>query len=135
MYFPNEEYQRLQDELGENVVKGLEHAARLYGLDKLRICTAEAFVRELMDCDRVSSAKFEAFRSHLDLPSLLKAFYKGTLRDIDITSDVLLQLTQNLLDDQKERPKLFSIARRTIPDLLRAAEAMCHLRGYVTGEW
>lgn len=31
MYFPNEEYQRLRDELGENVVKGLEHAARLYG--------------------------------------------------------------------------------------------------------
>ena len=135
MYFPNEEYQRLRDELGENVVKGLEHAARLYGLDKLRVCTAEEFVRELMDCDRVSAEKFAAFRSRFDLPSLLKAFYKGDFRDTDMTSDVLLQLTQNLLNDRKERPKLLAVARRMIPDILRAAEAMCHLRGYVTGEW
>lgn len=135
MYFPNEEYQRLRDELGENVVKGLEHAARLYGMDKLRVCTAEDFVRELMECDRVSADKFAAFRSHLDLPSLLKTFYKGELKEVDMTSDVLLQLTQNLLDDQKERPKLLAIARRTIPDVLRAAEAMRHLRGYVAGEW
>ena len=135
MYFPNEEYQRLRDELGENVVKGLEHAARLYGIDKLRVCTAEDFVRELMECDRVSGDKFAAFRSHLDLPSLLKTFYKGELKEVDMTSDVLLQLTQNLLDDQKERPKLLAIARRTIPDVLRAAEAMRHLRGYVAGEW
>ena len=135
MYFPNEEYQRLRDELGENVVKGLEHAARLYGLDKLRVCTAEEFVRELMDCDRVSAEKFAAFRSRFDLPSLLKAFYKGDFRDTDMTSDVLLQLTQNLLNDRKERPKLLAVARRMIPDILRAAEAMCHLRGYVTGDW
>lgn len=135
MYFPNEEYQRLRDELGENVVKGLEHAARLYGMDKLRVCTAEDFVRELMECDRVSADKFAAFRSHLDLPSLLKTFYKGELKEVDMTSDVLLQLTQNLLDDRKERPKLLAIARRTIPDVLRAAEAMRHLRGYVAGEW
>ena len=135
MYFPNEEYQRLRDELGENVVKGLEHAARLYGLDKLRVCTAEEFVRELMDCDRVSAEKFAAFRSRFDLPLLLKAFYKGDFRDTDMTSDVLLQLTQNLLNDRKERPKLLAVARRMIPDILRAAEAMCHLRGYVTGEW
>lgn len=135
MYFPNEEYQRLRDELGENVVKGLEHAARLYGMDKLRVCTAEDFVRELMECDRVSADKFAAFRSHLDLPSLLKTFYKGELKEGDMTSDVLLQLTQNLLDDRKERPKLLAIARRTIPDVLRAAEAMRHLRGYVAGEW
>ena len=135
MYFPNEEYQRLRDELGENVVKGLEHAARLYGLDKLRVCTAEEFVRELMDCDRVSAEKFAAFRSRFDLPSLLKAFYKGDFRDTDMTSDVLLQMTQNLLNDRKERPKLLAVARRMIPDILRAAEAMCHLRGYVTGEW
>ena len=135
MYFPNEEYQRLRDELGENVVKGLEHAARLYGMDKLRVCTAEDFVRELMECDRVSADKFAAFRSHLDLPSLLKTFYKGELREVDMTSDVLLQLIQNLLDDRKERPKLLAIARRTVPDVLRAAEAMRHLRGYVTGEW
>lgn len=135
MYFPNEEYQRLRDELGENVVKGLEHAARLYGMDKLRVCTAEDFVRELMECDRVSADKFAAFRSHLDLPSLLKTFYKGDLKEVDMTSDVLLQLTQNLLDDRKERPKLLAIARRTIPDVLRAAEAMRHLRGYVAGEW
>ena len=135
MYFPNEEYQRLRDELGENVVKGLEHAARLYGLDKLRVCTAEEFVQELMDCDRVSAEKFAAFRSRFDLPSLLKAFYKGDFRDTDMTSDVLLQLTQNLLNDRKERPKLLAVARRMIPDILRAAEAMCHLRGYVTGEW
>ena len=135
MYFPNEEYQRLRDELGENVVKGLEHAARLYGMDKLRVCTAEDFVRELMECDRVSADKFAAFRSHLDLPSLLKTFYKGELKEVDMTSDVLLQLTQNLLDDRKERPKLLAIARRTIPDVLRAAEAMRHLRGYVAGDW
>ena len=135
MYFPNEEYQRLRDELGENVVKGLDHAARLYGLDKLRVCTAEEFVRELMDCDRVSAEKFAAFRSRFDLPLLLKAFYKGDFRDTDMTSDVLLQLTQNLLNDRKERPKLLAVARRMIPDILRAAEAMCHLRGYVTGEW
>ena len=135
MYFPNEEYQRLRDELGENVVEGLEHAARLYGLDKLRVCTAEEFVRELMDCDRVSAEKFAAFRSRFDLPLLLKAFYKGDFRDTDMTSDVLLQLTQNLLNDRKERPKLLAVARRMIPDILRAAEAMCHLRGYVTGEW
>ena len=45
------------------------------------------------------------------------------------------QLTQNLLNDRKERPKLLAVARRMIPDILRAAEAMCHLRGYVTGEW
>ena len=135
MYFPNEEYQRLRDELGENVVKGLEHAARLYGLDKLRVCTAEEFVQELMDCDRVSAEKFAAFRSRFDLPSLLKALYKGDFRDTDMTSDVLLQLTQNLLNDRKERPKLLAVARRMIPDILRAAEAMCHLRGYVTGEW
>ena len=135
MYFPNEEYQRLRDELGENVVKGLEHAARLDGLDKLRVCTAEEFVRELMDCDRVSAEKFAAFRSRFDLPLLLKAFYKGDFRDTDMTSDVLLQLTQNLLNDRKERPKLLAVARRMIPDILRAAEAMCHLRGYVTGEW
>ena len=135
MYFPNEEYQRLRDELGENVVKGLEHAARLYGMDKLRVCTAEDFVRELMECDRVSADKFAAFRSHLDLPSLLKTSYKGELKEVDMTSDVLLQLTQNLLDDRKERPKLLVIARRTIPDVLRAAEAMRHLRGYVAGEW
>lgn len=135
MYFPNEEYQRLRDELGEKVVKGLEHAARLYGLDKLRVCTAEEFVRELMDCDRVSAEKFAAFRSRFDLPLLLKAFYKGDFRDTDMTSDVLLQLTQNLLNDRKERPKLLAVARRMIPDILRAAEAMCHLRGYVTGEW
>ena len=50
-----------------------------------------------------------------------------------MTSDVLLQLTQNLLNDRKERPKLLAVARRMIPDILRAAEAMCHLRGYVTG--
>lgn len=117
------------------MVKGLEHAARLYGLDKLRVCTAEEFVRELMDCDRVSAEKFAAFRSRFDLPLLLKAFYKGDFRDTDMTSDVLLQLTQNLLNDRKERPKLLAVARRMIPDILRAAEAMCHLRGYVTGEW
>ena len=134
-YVPNEEDQRRRDELGENVVKGLEHAARLYGLDKLRVCTAEEFVRELMDCDRVSAEKFAAFRSRFDLPLLLKAFYKGDFRDTDMTSDVLLQLTQNLLNDRKERPKLLAVARRMIPDILRAAEAMCHLRGYVTGEW
>lgn len=92
-------------------------------------------MRELMECDRVSADKFVVFRSHLDLPSLLKTFYKGELKEVDMTSDVLLQLMQNLLDDQKERPKLLAIARRTIPDVLRAAEAMRHLRGYVAGEW
>lgn len=133
MYFPNEEYQRLRDELGENVVKGLEHAARLYGLDKLRECTAETFVRELMDCDRVSGEKFQAFRSHLDAAGLLREFYRGR-KELNLTSDVLLQLAQAILEEDKERPKIRAVAARVMPDILRAGEAMVYLRRYMTGE-
>lgn len=133
MYFPNGDYQRLRDELGENVVKGLEHAARLYGLDKLRECSAETFVRELMDCDRVSGEKFQAFRSHLDAAGLLREFYRSR-KELSLTGDVLLQLVQSILEEDRERPKMRAVAARIMPDILRAGEAMIYLRRYMTGE-
>lgn len=133
MVFPNEEYQRLRDELGENVVKGLEYAARLYGLNKLRVCTAEAFVRELMDCDRISAEKFRAFRSHREVTGLFRELCKGR-REWKLTSDVLLQMIQAVLEEEKERPRMRAMAARLMPDILRAGEAMVHLRRYMTGE-
>lgn len=134
MYFPNGEYQRLQDELGDHVVAGLEHAARLYGLDKLRECTAEAFIRELLECERLSAIKFRAFRENIDFSALLRAVNRGRPEDIRVTSDILLQITMALAENKKERPRILAMVRRMAPGFLQAAEALLHLRAYVKGE-
>ena len=130
MYFDNGEYQRLRDELGDNVVGGLEHAARLYGIDKLRVMTADGFIRELMDCDRVSAAKFRVFRQRIDFPTMVKDLYRGELKNVNLTSDILLQMAQNLLNGDKERGGLRAMAQRVIPGIMRAAEAMLYLRRF-----
>ncbi len=133
MYFPNAEYQRLRDELGDNVAEGLEYAARLYGLDRLRECTAEIFIRELLDCERVSAEKYRTFRGKIDVPALLRAVNRGREEDIHLTSDILLQMTMSLAENKEERPRILAMVRRMAPDFLRAAEALLHLRAYVEG--
>ena len=134
MYFTNADYQRLRDELGENVVSGLEHAARLYGLDKLRVCPAEDFVRELMDCDRLSGEKFRAFRSHIDVGAVLKILRRGEQQEYNLTNDVLLQLAQGMVEDSRQRPRLRAMAQKVAPGIMRAAEAMAYLRRYTQGQ-
>ena len=134
MYFDNGEYQRLRDELGDNVVGGLEHAARLYGIDKLRVMTADGFIRELMDCDRVSAAKFRVFRQRIDFPTMVKDLYRGELKNVNLTSDILLQMAQNLLNGDKERGGLRAMAQRVIPGIMCAAEAMLYLRRFTGAE-
>ena len=133
MYFPNAEYQRLRDELGDNVAEGLEYAARLYGLDRLRECTAEIFIRELLNCERVSAEKYRTFRGKIDVPALLRAVNRGREEDIHLTSDILLQMTMSLAENKEERPRILAMVRRMAPDFLRAAEALLHLRAYVEG--
>ena len=133
MYFPNAEYQRLRDELGDNVAEGLEYAARLYGLDRLRECTAEIFIRELLDCERVSAEKYRTFRGKIDVPALLRAVNRGREEDIHLTSDILLQMTMSLAENKEERPRILAMVRRMAPEFLRAAEALLHLRAYVEG--
>lgn len=128
MYFPAAEYERLTREFGVQTVSGLEHAARLYGLDKLRVCTAEMFIRELLQCDRVSSDKFNAFRSHIDPGVLLRVFYHKGADELHLTNDILLQIAQRLLEAGKERPHLRSVAQRLAPGILRAAQSMVILR-------
>ena len=134
MYFPNGEYQRLRDELGENVVGGLEYAARLYGLGRLRICTAEQFVRELLECDRVSADKFRTFRSHIDPPALLRSLYDGRLKEYNLSGDILLQMAQGLAAESPQRPRVRAMAQKVMPGILRAAEAMLHLRRFMEGD-
>lgn len=134
MYFPNGEYQRLRDELGDNVVSGLEYAARLYGLDRLRVCTAEQFVRELLDCDRVSADKFRTFRSHIDPPALLRSLYDGRLKEYNLSGDILLQLAQGLAAENPQRPRARAMAQKVMPGILRAAEAVLHLRRFMEGD-
>ena len=101
---------------------------RLYGLDKLRVCTAEMFIRELLQCDRVSSDKFNAFRSHIDPGVLLRVFYHKGADELHLTNDILLQIAQRLLEAGKERPHLRSVAQRLAPGILRAAQSMVILR-------
>lgn len=127
MYFDNVEYRSLQAELGDETVGGLEHAARIYGLDKLRVCPTGTFLRELLDCDRLSREKFQVFRSHMDIPSMVKGWYAGRFKEYSLTGDLLLQMAQSMLVD-KERPRLNGMAQRFAPDLLRAAKAMLALR-------
>lgn len=134
MYFPNREYQRLRDELGENVVSGLEYAARLYGLDRLRVCTAEQFVRELLECDRVSADKFRTFRSHIDPPALLRSLYNGRLKEYNLSGDILLQMAQGLAAEEPQRPRVRAMAQKMLPGILRAAEAILHLRRFMEGD-
>ena len=133
LYFHNEDYQRLRDELGDNVLGGLEYAARLYGIDKLRVMNAEEFVRELLDCDRLSGEKFRLFRSRIDLPDLIRALHRGELKDYNLTGDILLQLLQALVEGEKERPHLRFMAQKMLPEPLRAAEAMLYLRHVAQG--
>ncbi len=127
MYFDPVEYRSLQAELGEEMVSGLEHAARLYGLDRLRECAAADFIRELRDCDRISAEKFQAFRSHMDIPSMAKAAYAGQFREYSLTSDLLLQLSQDMLA-KGEHPRLETMMEKMAPELLRAARSMEMLR-------
>ncbi|HIW74736.1 MAG TPA: patatin-like phospholipase family protein [Firmicutes bacterium] len=127
MYFNPIEYRSLQAELGEETVSGLEYAARLYGIDNLRRCSTAAFIRELRDCDRLAREKYRAFRARMDIPSMAKRLYEGRFREYSLTSDLLLQMAQELLAG-KERPRLTEVARRMAPDLLRAAGAMETLR-------
>lgn len=134
LYFDNDEYQRLRDELGDNVVGGLEYAARLYGIDKLRVFDAQAFVRELMACEEISAAKFRLVRERIDFSSMLKGLYRGQWKDYNPTSDILLQTAQLLVENEKERPHIRRMAQKIVPDMLRAAEAMVYLRRFVRGE-
>ena len=127
MYFSPIEYRSLQAELGEETVSGLEHAARLYGLDNLRRCSTAAFIRELWECDRISREKYRALRSRTDYPAMAKGLYAGRFKEHKLTSDLLLQLAEDLVAG-KDRPKLLEMARRAAPDLLRAAQAMETLR-------
>lgn len=133
MVFQNQEYQRLRDELGDQVVSGLEYAARLYGLDHLRVYTAETFVRELMACDRISAEKFRAFRSQREAVSLFRELRKGR-GELKLSSDVLLQIIQAVLEEEKERPRVRAMAARMMPDILQAGEAMTTLRRYMAGD-
>lgn len=134
MVFHNEDYGRMLDELGESVVGGLEHAARLYGLDKLHVYSAEEFVRELMDRDRAAAEKFRDLRTGLDPAGLLRSAYHGGPRDRRLTNDMLLQIAEQLLAQDKERPRMRALARRVAPGLLRSAEAMLYLRRYMEGD-
>ncbi len=134
LYFRNEEYQRLRDELGDNVLSGLEYAARLYGIDKLRVMNAEEFVREMLDCDRLSGEKFRLFRSRIDLPDLMRALHRGELKDYNLTGDILLQLLQTLVEGEKERPHLRFMVQKMLSEPLRAAEAVLYLRRYAEGK-
>lgn len=127
MYFNPIEYRSLQAELGEEMVSGLEYAARLYGLDNLRRCSTADFVRELWDCDCISREKYRVFRSHMDIPSMVRGLYAGQFKDYNLTSDLLLQMVEEMLAN-KERPRLTDMVRKVAPDLLRAAQAMETLR-------
>lgn len=134
MYFDNIEYRSLQAELGDETVSGLEYAARLYGMDKLRICPTADFIRELLDCDRLSAEKFNTFRSHMDLLPIVKSVHDGSVKQAALTGDLMLQLTQAMIAD-KRRPHLYAAVRRLDPNLLRAAEAMLLLRRRVGEEY
>lgn len=128
MYFDNGEYQRMTAALGADTVSGLEYYARLIGLDKLRVFPAEEFARELLDCDRVSAEKFRLFRAHTDLSTMVKGLVQGKLSEYNLTGDILLQLAQSLLEDEKKKPRLRAMAQKMVPELMRAAEAMRSLR-------
>ena len=116
------------------MVGGLEYAARLYGLGRLRICTAEQFVRELLECDRVSADKFRTFRSHIDPPALLRSLYDGRLKEYNLSGDILLQMAQGLAAESPQRPRVRAMAQKVMPGILRAAEAMLHLRRFMEGD-
>lgn len=130
MYFDNVEYRSLQAELGDETVSGLEYAARLYGLDKLRVCPTKDFVRELLDCDRLSAEKFQTFRSHMDILTIVKSVYDGSAKNYTLTGDLLLQLAQAMAEG-KPRPYLHTALQRFDPNLLRAAGAMLILRNRI----
>ena len=127
MYFNPIEYRSLQAELGEEMVSGLECAARLFGMDNLRRCSTAAFIRELRECDRISREKYRTFRSRTVLPSMAKGLAGGQSKEYGLTSDLLLQFAEEMLADG-DHPRALEIARKAAPDLLRAAEAMNTLR-------
>ena len=128
MYFENAEYDRLLRRWGKETVEGVEHYARLLGMNELRVCTGDGFVRELLEYEKVSAEKFRLFRSQMDIPSLTKALARGSVREYSLTGDLLLQLAQAMLEDGEKRRRLIGMAQKVRPELMKAAAAMLRVK-------
>ena len=59
--------------------------------------------------------------------AMVKAAYAGQFREYNLTSDLLLQLSQDMLA-KGEHPRLENMMEKMAPELLRAARAMEGLR-------
>ena len=59
---------------------------------------------------------------------MVKGLVQGKLSEYNLTGDILLQLAQSLLEDEKKKPRLRAMAQKMVPELMRAAEAMRSLR-------
>lgn len=121
LYFLPDEYRRLRDNLGEETVKGLEIAARLYGLEQLEERLALPFARELLERDQAAALRLRDQAGRTDFPFLLSQ-----------PAELQLQVIRRQADEGHLRFR--PLAQRLFPDTLRAADALARLRRYMEGE-
>lgn len=121
LYFLPDEYRRLRDNLGGETVKGLEIAARLYGLEQLEERLALPFARELLERDQAAALRLRDQAGRTDFPFLLSQ-----------PAELQLQVIRRQADEGHLRFR--PLAQRLFPDTLRAADALARLRRYMEGE-
>lgn len=120
LYFLPDEYRRLRDNLGGETVKGLEIAARLYGLEQLEERLALPFARELLERDQAAALRLRDQAGRTDFPFLLSQ-----------PAELQLQVIRRQADEGHLRFR--PLAQRLFPDTLRAADALAACGGIWKG--
>ena len=81
-------------------------------MNKLRVCTGDGFVRELLEYEKVSAEKFRLFRSQMDIPSLTKALARGSVREYSLTWGSAAPVGPGHAGGRGKRRRLIGMAQR-----------------------
>lgn len=122
-YFEIPEFNKMIETYGLQTIYGLEYAAQMYNIERLKIYTFEEFIAELRKKHQEAQTKYEEFKEVLKSKNMLEL--KSQLKTVFDKGLALCFATDLYLD--KPMSKKFSYINHFMKDYMRCVKALLEL--------
>lgn len=122
-YFKASEFNEFLEDYNLKTINGLECAAKIYGIDRLRVLNYREFIDELLNKHKEIESNYAKVRKNMDIKNLIK-YHREISKLIEKGFGICL-----LMDIITTQPSArnFKIVRKTFQEYLEAADAMLEL--------